>query len=158
MAGPVVIDFGVLIATIPAGQITGCVPVEPALAADVGQNPSDYYVNVQRGLPRRRDPRSAPRRARSHGQRCGMHAVGTGGSERSPGAYAPTSTASVAGRAPYGTGGSDRSPGAYARRVARCSATMPKVRLRQPTSVQPAVLIRSASACWSGQARIDSAR
>ncbi len=28
------------------GQITGCVPVEPALAADVGQNPSDYYVNV----------------------------------------------------------------------------------------------------------------
>ena len=46
MAGPVVIDFGVLIATSPAGQITGCVPVEPALAADVGQNPSDYYVNV----------------------------------------------------------------------------------------------------------------
>ena len=46
VAGPVVIDFGVLIATSPAGQITGCVPVEPALAADVGQNPSDYYVNV----------------------------------------------------------------------------------------------------------------
>jgi len=46
VAGPVVIDFGVLIATSPVGQITGCVPVEPALAADVGQNPSDYYVNV----------------------------------------------------------------------------------------------------------------
>ena len=43
-------------------------------------------------------------------------------------------------------------------RVARCRATMPPVRSRQATSAQPAPCSRRASAGWSGQARIDSAR
>jgi len=46
VAGPVVIDFTPLIATSPAGSISGCVRVAPALARDVAANPSDYYVNV----------------------------------------------------------------------------------------------------------------
>ncbi len=46
---------------------------------------------------------------------------------------------------------------AYGRR-ARCSATMPPVRSRHSTSAHPAAWMRAASAGWSGQARIDSAR
>jgi hypothetical protein len=46
VAGPIVIDFTGLIATSPAGQIKGCVAVDPALAQDVADNPGDYYVNV----------------------------------------------------------------------------------------------------------------
>ena len=45
-AGPIVIDFTPLIATSAAGTIKGCVVVDPALARDVAQNPSDYYVDV----------------------------------------------------------------------------------------------------------------
>ncbi len=40
----------------------------------------------------------------------------------------------------------------------RCSATIPPVRLRHATFVQPASCTRRAMAGWSGQARIDSAR
>lgn len=46
VAGPIVIDFSGLIASSPTGQIRGCVAVESALAADVAQNPDEYYVNV----------------------------------------------------------------------------------------------------------------
>jgi len=46
VAGPVVIDFTPLIATSPAGQIRGCVDADPALVADVAENPFEYYVNV----------------------------------------------------------------------------------------------------------------
>ena len=42
--------------------------------------------------------------------------------------------------------------------VARCRATMPPERLRHSGRCQPASAIRSARPCWSGQARIDSAR
>ena len=42
--------------------------------------------------------------------------------------------------------------------VARWRATMPPERLRTSQSNQPAPAIQSASPCWSGQARIDSAR
>lgn len=42
--------------------------------------------------------------------------------------------------------------------AARCSATMPPVRFRHATSLQPASATRVASAFWSGQAWIDSAR
>lgn len=45
-AGPIVIDFTPLIATSVKGTIKGCVAVDPALARDVAQNPSDYYVNL----------------------------------------------------------------------------------------------------------------
>ncbi len=41
---------------------------------------------------------------------------------------------------------------------ARWRATTPPLRFFQPTPRQPASNIRSARACWSGQARIDSAR
>ncbi len=30
----------------PAGRIRGCTTTTPELAADIGANPSDYYVNV----------------------------------------------------------------------------------------------------------------
>ncbi|SDC12319.1 hypothetical protein SAMN05660690_0611 [Geodermatophilus telluris] len=43
-------------------------------------------------------------------------------------------------------------------RTARCRATMPPVRSRHSTSAHPAAWMRAASAGWSGQARIDSAR
>lgn len=46
VAGPIVIDFTSLIATSPAGRISGCVAVDPALAQDVAQNSADFYVNV----------------------------------------------------------------------------------------------------------------
>lgn len=46
VAGPVVVDFVPLIATSPPGQINGCVAADPALAADIAANPSDFYVNV----------------------------------------------------------------------------------------------------------------
>ncbi len=45
-AGPVVVDFTPLIATSAPGTIKGCVAVDPALARDIAQNPSDYYVDV----------------------------------------------------------------------------------------------------------------
>ncbi len=32
--------------TSPAGRISGCVAVDPALAQDVAQNSADFYVNV----------------------------------------------------------------------------------------------------------------
>ena len=43
-------------------------------------------------------------------------------------------------------------------RTARCSATMPAVRSSHSVRAQPAWPIRAASAGWSGEARIDSAR
>lgn len=45
-AGPVVVDFTPLLATSERGTIKGCVAVDPGLAKDIAQNPSDYYVNV----------------------------------------------------------------------------------------------------------------
>ncbi len=46
VVGPIVIDFTGLIATSPAGRISGCVAVDPALAQDVAQNAAEFYVNV----------------------------------------------------------------------------------------------------------------
>ena len=54
-------------------------------------------------------------------------------------------------------GGDLRAGGAYGR-TARWRATAPPARSRQATSAHPAAAIRRASAGWSGQARIDSAR
>lgn len=50
VAGPVVVDFVPLIATSPPGQINGCVAADPALAADIAANPSEYYVNVHNAV------------------------------------------------------------------------------------------------------------
>ncbi len=52
----------------------------------------------------------------------------------------------------------ERLGSSYGERVARCRATMPPLRFRQPTPAQPARPITAASAGWSGQSRIDSAR
>jgi hypothetical protein len=48
--------------------------------------------------------------------------------------------------------------GQVAGRVARCSATAPRARLRHATSAQPAFAMRRASSGWAGQSRIDSPR
>ncbi len=45
-AGPIVVDFTPLIATSAPGTIKGCVAVDFALARELRQNPSDFYVNV----------------------------------------------------------------------------------------------------------------
>lgn len=46
VAGDIVVDLSSLIATSPAGQIKGCVSVDPDLSADIAANPSDFYANV----------------------------------------------------------------------------------------------------------------
>lgn len=51
-----------------------------------------------------------------------------------------------------------RAPPGYACLYPRCSATIPPVRFRQATFDQPLSCIRAASAGWSGQTRMDSAR
>ncbi|EFL39822.1 PASTA domain-containing protein [Streptomyces griseoflavus Tu4000] len=63
-------------------------------------------------------------------------------------------------RAPAGTGGARPGPrgGAQLSLKPRCSATTPPVRLRHATFDQPAPRSRPASAGWSGQSRMDSAR
>jgi hypothetical protein len=48
--------------------------------------------------------------------------------------------------------------GAGQERVARCTATAPRARLRHATPVQPAAAMRRASAGWGDQSRIDSPR
>lgn len=49
-AGPVVVDFSGFIATSAPGQIKGCVVVDAALAQDIFDNESDYYVNVHNAV------------------------------------------------------------------------------------------------------------
>ncbi len=46
VAGDIVVDLTPLIATSDPSYISGCVPVDTALARDIKQNPAEYYANL----------------------------------------------------------------------------------------------------------------
>ncbi|MEY9486962.1 hypothetical protein RKD26_002756 [Streptomyces calvus] len=83
-----------------------------------------------------------------------------GEGEGGGGVREPRGPPAAHGRARAGTGGTSHRPGGAPQLSLkpRCSATTPPVRSRHATFDQPAPFSRSASAGWSGQARIDSAR
>lgn len=46
VAGPVVVNLRLDLATSKGNRLTYCAPADAAVAADIRANPADYYVNV----------------------------------------------------------------------------------------------------------------